>query len=328
MAVTSRTSITDRAINTGVLAVRAAVAVGIPLYLYFHLHSIPTFHSPPPQLIAASVALLSAPSTLYCALGALEGVVRSCAQYFNYRMGTNPAYHWDQCAKEAKTTYGLVRAAISPVAGYTFMVHEWNKTGTEHCRILKKEYLIYAGLRSTARQLKRGLNWSVAQVISMSQTVWNGVCWIKDTTVSGIKWIWKISQPCRELAWNIVITVKNWSLDRLYELWAATKSLRNVIKFVIWDVIAVKVIWRAVIKTLVWELFLKTIVWKCVVKTVILDWIMTKLIWNLISKVVWPIVKGLWEYIVWPIFTFLGRIVGFALGAIAWAVKQAFRGAK
>ncbi len=358
MAVISRTPQTDRAINTATFFTRSAVAVGVPLYLYFNLDSVPTLNSPPSKLIAASVVVLSAPATLYCALGALEGVVRSCIQFFNYHAGTNPAYHWDQCSKEATTTFGLVQATISPLAGYTFMAREWNKLGSGqdkgHPRVLKEEYFVYSVPRSAGHQLVEAGKWvlgqlkirldkSIAQITTTIETGWKGVCWIADTTVSVANWAWRVSQPYRELAWNIVITVKNWSIDRLIDLWNISRPLRNVIKIIVWDQVVVKLIWTSLIKTVLWQLFLKTIVWKLaletivwkfLVKTVIADWIITKLFWNLIcetiiGKLIWPPIKFIGRKIIWPVvkwvINLLGNIIMIALNAIAWALQQAFR---
>jgi hypothetical protein len=354
MAVISRTPNTDRAINTATLFTRTAVAVGIPLYLYLKLDSVPTLHSPPGKLIAASVVVLSAPATLYCALGALEGVVRSCVQYFKYHAGTNPAYHWDQCSKEVKTTSGLVQASVSPLAGYTFMYREWNKLGLDNDknkpRVLKEEYITYSALRSAAHLLIDAGNWaltklklayhrSVAQVTSTIQTGLKGLAWCIETTVSVVKWAWRVSQPFRELVWNIGVAVTNWSIDRIVDLWNFSKP---VWKF-IWNKVAVELIWTSLIKTflghfifqtVLWEIALKTVVWKFLFKTVIVDIIVTKIIWNficefLIGKIVWPILKFVGQEILWPILKFTGNLLGniimIALNAIAWALQQAFR---
>jgi hypothetical protein len=338
MAAISRTPHLDRAINTATILTRTAVAVGVPLYLYLNLDFIPTLHSPPAKLIAGSVAMLSAPSTLYCALGALEGVVRSCIQYFNYHTGTNPDFQWDQFSKEVKTTRGLLEASISPLAGYTFMHHEWNKLGTEKDkpRVLKEAYVVYSFPRAVGKQLVKAGKWClrklklefdrfVARTTNTIQTAWRGVCWIADTTVSIAKCGWRVSAPLRELLWNITIAVKNWSLDRLLDLWRISQPIRNGIKVILWDVLAVQ---------LIWTFMVKTVIWNFVIKTVIVDVIVTKIFINLIceiiiGKIIWPPVKFVGKEILWPIikFTFnlVGTIIGMAFAAISWAVSQAFR---
>jgi hypothetical protein len=332
MAVISRTTHTDRAINTATIFTRAAVAVGIPLYLYFNLDSIPTLNSPPGKWIAASVVVLGSPSTLYCALGALEGVVRSCIQYFNYQTSSNPEFHWDQFSKEVKTTSGLVQATISPLAGYTFMAREWNKLGAgrdkDSPRVLKEEYITYSGLRSAAYHLVDAGKWCVRQFK-------NGI----ETTVSAVRWVWRASQPYRELAWNIGVAIKNWSIGRLVKLWNFSKP---VWKF-LWDNIAVQLIWTSliksflghfVLKTVIWEIFLKTLIWDFVIKTAVFDWIVTKIFINLIckfiiGKIIWPPVRFVFKELLWPIikvtFNFLGTIIRIAFETISWAVQQAFR---
>jgi hypothetical protein len=349
MAVISRTPITDRAITAATIFTRTAVAVGVPLYLYLKLDSVPTLHSSPGKLIAASVAILSAPATLYCALGALEGVVRSCIQYFNYQAYSKPEYHWDKFCKEVKTTYGLVQASVSPLAGYTFMYREWNKLGLDkdkprlfkEPRVLKEEYVTYSTLRSiayflidagtwTLRKLKICLDSTVAQITSALQAVWKGVCWVKEKTVSAVKWTWRVTQPFRELIWNILVAVKNWSIDRLVDLWNFSKPVWKYI----WNKVAVQLVWEFAIKKVIWEIALKTVVWDFLIKTVVADWILTKLVINLICetiivKVIWPPVKFLWQKIVWPslkwTFKMLGKVIEIAFTAIAWAVSQAFR---
>jgi hypothetical protein len=352
MAAISRSPNTDRAIYAATVVTRTAVAVGVPLYLYLKLDSVPTLHSPPGKLIAASVAILTAPSTLYCALGALEGVVRSCIQYFNYQAYSKPEYHWDQFCKEAKTTNGLVQASVSPLAGYTFMYREWNKKPRifKDSRVLKEEYVTYSALRSTAhflvdagtwtlRKLKIGIDRSIAQITSTIQTAWRGVCWVVDTTVSIVQWAWRISQPFRELVWNIGVAVKDWSVDRIVELWNFSKPVWKLLwnKFVVqlvWNSLIHALLWNFAIKTIIWEMALKTVVWDFVIKTVLVDWIVTKLVINLICeiiivKVLWPPVKFLWQKIVWPVLNWtvstIGTIKRIAFDAIAWALQQAFR---
>jgi hypothetical protein len=352
MAVISRSPNTDRAIYAATIVTRTAVAVGVPLYLYLKLDSVPTLHSPPGKLIAASVALLSAPSTLYCALGALEGVVRSCIQYFNYQAYSKPEYHWDQFSKEVKTTYGLAQASVSPLAGYTFMYREWNKLGLDKDkpRVLKEEYVTYSALRSTAhflidtgtwvlQKLKIGIDHSIAQITSTIQTGWRGICWVTNTTVSIVQWAWRATQPFRNLVWNIGVAVKDWSIKRLVELWNFSKPVWKFLwnKFVVqlvWNSLIHELLWKFTIQTVIWEMALKTVVWDFVVKTVLVDWIVTKLVINLIceiiiGKVIWPPVKFLWQKIVWPtlnwIINMIGTIKRIAFDAIAWALQQAFR---
>ncbi len=353
MAAISRTPHLDRAINTATILTRTAVAVGVPLYLYLNLDSIPTLSSPPAKLIAGSVAVLSAPSTLYCALGAINGAVETCIQYFNYLTGTNPEFHWDQFSKEVKTTRGLIEASVSPLAGYTFMHHEWNKLGSgndkDKPRVLKEEYLVYSLPRAighqlveagkwTLRQLKIGFDRSVAQMTSTVKTLWSGVCWVADTTVSIIKWTWKITEPARELAWNIAIAAKNWTLDRLLDLWHFTEPLITLI----WDKVAVQLIWTSllktflghfVIETVIWGIILKTVVWDFFIMKVIVDVIATKIIWNLIceliiGEVIWPLVRFAGEKILWPFITsaasILGTMIMLAFAAITWATQRAF----
>lgn len=353
MAALSRTPHLDRAINTATILTRTAVAVGVPLYLYLSLNSIPTLQSPPAKLLAGSVALLSAPSTLYCALGALEGATRSCIQFFNYQRSRNPAFHWDKFSKEVKTTRGLLEASVSPLAGYTFMHHEWNKLGSgndiDKPRVLKEEYVVYSLPRAAGHQFVEAVKWTLGKIkigfdrcvdaaTYTIKTLWAGVSWLGNKTVSGIQWTWKVTEPVRELAWNIAIAAKNWTLDRMLDLWHITEPFFTLI----WEKVAVQLIWTTLIKnflghfllkTVIWDIILKTIVWDFFVKTVIIDIIVTKIVWNLIceiliGKIIWPPVEFVCKEILWPAISFAGKILGtmimLAFGAISWATQRAF----
>lgn len=352
MSSVGSTSYADLAAKAITVTTRAFVAASVPAYLFFKYNSALTLSlTPAGILIPASIAVISTPSTLYCALGAIEAFVRTCGLGVNYLVRENRDYRWDQLSKEATTLHGLMRGALSPVSGYAIMHREWKKLGSGQDegtpRVLKEEYYVYSVPRSIGQgivdagkwclqKVKLGYNYSVATISWGFGKIWDGICWLTNTAIDGVKWGWRSSQPLRQLIKDFVVAVMVWSANRIVDLWNITRPLRQLVKWVVWDF---------ALKTLVWELLLKT---------VIFDWILTKFVFNFLieiifSKVVWPLVWDLllktvigdWiltkfvfnfliQTLVWPIFKFIGFIVGgiisVAFGAIAWATRQAFGG--
>lgn len=310
MASVSRTPFVDRICQAATFATRATVAVGIPAYLFFQLDSLPTLKSPQSKLIAASVAIISTPSTLYCAMGAIEGFVRSCGHYFNYLSKENSALHWDKFSKEMTTIHGLVRGGLSPLSGYAIMYREWNKLGLnkdeDSPRVLKEEYFVYSIPRAFGRglvevckwglrKLKLGLDRVVETGTIGAQKIWAGVCWVANTTISIVRWGWKASQPGRQWLWDTAVAVATWTVDRIVDLWNITQPIRRFVKLVVWDYIITKVIIDGILTQLIWNF---------VLKKVIVEWLVEKFIWNfliqtIICKVIWPPVKFISVKIVW-----------------------------
>jgi hypothetical protein len=347
MASVSRTPFIDRVCQAATFATRATVAVGVPVYLFFQLDSLPTLKSPPSKLIAASVVVISAPATLYCAFGALEGFVRSCGHYFNYLSKNNSSLHWDKFCKERTTIHGLMRGALSPLSGYAIMSREWNKLGLnrdkDYPRVLKEEYFVYSIPRAigrglievckwSLRRLKLGLDHVVATATSVAARVWAGVCWVTNTTISIIRWCWKVTQPARQLLWDTTVAVGTWSIDRIVDLWNFTQPIRKLVKLVVWDFIITRVIWNFVINKVIVNWVLTQLIWNFLVKTVIAKWLVEKLIWDfliqtVICKWIWPPVKFIWNEILWPIIRgiaiVVGTIISWAFEAISWATKKA-----
>ncbi len=201
--------------------VRSAVALGVPVYM--------AFNSSP--RIGASVVVLSAPSTLYCALGAIEGVVRSCGYLGN----------WNKFSREMTTVHGLVRGALSPVSGYSIMVHEWNKLGLKADpglpRVLKEEYYVYSVPRQVTKWTVRNLKFVVT--------------WTAKKTIVFLQWGWRVTQPVRLWLWNTTVSLVTWSLNRVVDLWNIslnlTRPLRKLAKWIIWDfgvkIVLVRGVW-------------------------------------------------------------------------------------
>jgi hypothetical protein len=349
MTSISDTLYIDRAVKTVTFVTRAAVAVGIPTYIFLKLNSLPTLRSPPGKLIAASFVVLSTPSTLYCALGAIEGFVRACGHCFNSFTQQNRDFHWDKFSKEMTTLHGLARGGLSPLSGYATMHREWNKLGLnldkDSPRVLKEEYFVYSIPRAAGqalvkaskwvlRKLKVGFDRAIAHTTRTIKRVWVGVCWITNTTISAIKLGWRVSQPLRQAVWNIMVTIANWSIDRIIDLWNITRPIRTVVKLIVWDVIIKTMIWDLAIQKIFINWILTKLIWNFAIKTVLIDWLGTKLIWNfmietLLCKVIWPPVKFICQRIIWPTLKTIGNIIrtiiSYAFSVISWATQQAFK---
>lgn len=370
MASVSNTSFIDRVCQAATFATRATVAVGVPAYLFFQLDSLPTLKSPQSKLIAASVVVISTPSTLYCALGALEGFVRSCGHCFNSMTKANSALHWDKFSKEWTTIHGLVRGSLSPLSGYAIMYGEWNKLGLnkdkDSPRVLKEEYFVYSTPRAVARglmelckwslrKLKLGLDYVIETAKSIAKRVWTTICLVANTTISIIRWGWKVSQPLRQLLWDTTVAIATWTVDRIVDLWNITLSIRTFVKLIVWDYIITKMIWNFVISKVIIDWVLTKLIWNIAIKKVIAEWLVEKLIrnfiiqtvickviwppvkfisiniiWNfLIQTVIWPPVKFIWTKIIWPtikwIANVIATIVSLAFEAISLATKKALR---
>ena len=97
MTSISDTPYLDLAVKATTATTRTAVALGVPTYLFFNLKTPP--QSSTSQLLVGSIVILSAPSTLYCALGALEGFARACGHCFKAVTGNNAELSWDRYAK-------------------------------------------------------------------------------------------------------------------------------------------------------------------------------------------------------------------------------------
>lgn len=343
MTAISSTSYSDQAVKAATFATRVVVAMGVPAYIFFKLDSIPTLQSSPGKLIAASVVILSTPSTLYCAFGAMEGFIRSCGHYFHYMTQENSDFHWDKFSKEMTTIHGLVRGTLSPITGYAIMHREWNKLGLNQDeglpRVLKEEYYVYSIPRALGQavvdtgkwslgKLKLGYNFTAEKATWAVGKLWNGICWMTNQTISFVQWGWQVSQPLRKLLQDTTVAVFSWSIDRIVDLWNITLPIRRLVKWVVWDVILYQMVWNLVIKT---------VIWKFLIVTVIADWIVTKFIWNflietLLGKMVWPPSKFIGQRIIWPIltgiFTVIGTVISIAFTVISWATRQAFRNGK
>jgi hypothetical protein len=347
LSTVSDTPYRDLAVKAATFATRVTVAVGIPTLLFLKLDSLPTLSSPPGKLAAASLVILSGPSTLYCALGALEGFVRACGYCFKAVRGNSAELNWDLCAKERTTIHGLVRGALSPLGGYNIIIEEWNLQRSNKDkgspRVLKEEYYVYSIPRSIGhgiieignwalRQFKWGLDLFVEKSVWITLKLWQGVCWAKDQIVSFIQWCWNVTQPVRQFALDITVAVLKWSAHRIVDVWNFTQPLRSFVKWIVWDNVVKKVIWNLILKTVVWEAFLttvvwnlilKTIIWKCLLKTVIGDWVCSKFIGKFLCETV--LLKGLWPYAIRPVITLISFVFTSAFSAIAWALQQAFR---
>jgi hypothetical protein len=346
MAMMSRTSLLTQAAT---YTTRTTVAIGVPTYLFLQLKSVPTLRSSPGTFFALSVAVLSTPSTLYCALGALEGFVRSCGHLSQYLTSQDRAIAWNNFTRETTTTHGLVRGALSPLSGYAIMQSEWNKFGEGRDagspRVLKEEYYIYAAPRALAhkvveagrwvlRQLKLGYDIAIDMGTRALNQLWKGICWITNQAIDWIQWTWNVFQPVRIFLWNVATTAVEWTCNRIVDLWNFTQPVRSFIKWIGWDIFAVKFVWNLLIKKVVWNAIIKTVVWKAIIKTVIWNWILTKFVWNFLVetifvKVIWPPIRFVLKDILWPIikwtFTTLGNIISYAFSLIAWATQQAYK---
>ena len=333
MATVSRTPYTDRAVQAATFATRAVVAAGIPAYLFFTFTSI---QSPSARLIGASIAVLSAPSTLYCALGALEGVVRSCKCYFDYRTKDNPDFQWDQFTKEVRTTFGLAQGTLSPPSGYAVMYREWNKLSANECnpRVLKEEYFVYSIPRSAGHKLVEAGKWSLTKLQQGFNWTIEALSWAANATISLIQRGWQATLPFRQFLWNGCISIGNWSIDRLIDVWNFTEPLRTLVKIVVWDFLIQTLFVDLILNKLVWQLAIKTIIWNVLLKTIIGDWIITKLIWNfmieiLLVQVIWPPIRFIGENMILPILKWtvlgVGTIIAYAFSIIRSIIETALR---
>jgi hypothetical protein len=326
MAAITRTTYLERATT---IATRNVVAYGaIPAFVYLKFYSAPSTSN---RLLTASLVALSGPSTLYCALGVLEGVIRSL--------------YPGPFKKEIMTAYGLTRGAISPLCGYGIMIGEWNKLGqgrdAGRPRVLKEEYYIYAAPRKLGyktieagkwalTQLQRLFNYAVDTGTWALEKIWNGICWGADQVVSLVQWSWRITQPLRTFAWNVATTIVEWTCNRIVDLWNISQPVRAFVKWVVWDIVIVKVLCKAILRDVVWRAIIKTVIWNWTIKTLIWNWILTKFVWNFcIETIIWPPTKFVFQKIIWPTVTWvyntLVSIISFAFGLIASATQAAFK---
>ncbi len=293
---------------------RSTIAVGLPVYFLSRIY-FPQ-KTPGAPLLTASLVILSSPSTLLCALGAIEGVVRSCGKMFAYcnnSQNEQAHHHWDQFSKEVMTTHGLMRGTLSPVSGYTIIVNEWNKQGPVSAkgspRVLKEEYLVYYTLRALGRALNHAINQIKTGILSIKdgvikviQAVWDLVTpviiKIAELLIEGIKYLWKTTQPIRDLAIKCV----------------------NAIKWVIWDF---------TVKTVMIKWICTEIIWPLV------KFIFQEIIWNIgiqlvLRKAIWPPVRFTFQWIIWPPLKFgahiVSSIVKAALNLITWTTRQIYKG--
>lgn len=363
-----QSSISSLATHSIIYATRGIVSLGLPAYLISQMHSIFSQKTTKYKLLTAVLVVLSAPSTLLCALGALEGSIRSGIKLGNYsfhRKHEQANYLWDQFCKEASTTHGLIRGALSPISGYTIIGNELGKEGPVHPsgtpRIIKEEYLVYRSIRACGRliveigrQTVHALQWVGRQIIWGIKKLWDGVCYIKDSIINLIHTTWRVSKPILTRIWDAI-------LKGAEQLWQVTQPLRTftlevinsclkAIRRVVWDFAIKTVVVDWIFTRLLWNIGVKIflekilwppikfiatkIIWDFVIKTIFIDWFLTKLVWDvgmkiLLKQVVWPPIKFIATNIIWPIVRTIGiitsAIVLFAVDIITWTTKQAFR---
>jgi hypothetical protein len=320
---------------------RSAVAVGLPIYLLSCIY-VPQ-KIPKTPLLTASLVILSSPSTLLCALGAIEGFVRSCGKMASYcsHMQTQQAhYRWHQFLREATTTHGLIRGTLSPISGYTIIVNEWSKQGpfskVGSPRQLKEEYLVYRTLRAFGRAIVDALFWTYNQIVWCLQKIqagiialWNGACFVVNKVIEAVNFAWRVTQPLRDLAIKGLTKCLNAFKWVIWDLAVKIVLIEWIFKKVIWDIgikiIFLKIIWppiKFLFQKILWPMqdfaikgltkclnACKWVIWDFAVKTVLKDWILKKVIWNIgmkiiFLKIVWPPVKFLLQKILWPLLKF------------------------
>lgn len=332
------------ATGAATFATRGIVRFGMPAYLIWQLRPDALISGSGTRLLTASIVILSAPSTLICALGAIEGTIRSLghlAGYAAHRREEDANFRWDQFTKEMGTTQGLILGALSPVSGYTIIENELQKeipaeptapnVSQTAPRVIKAEYLTYRAIRAfgrgvaeTCRIAGRVINFLYTQLAWAAGKVWQGTVYAVTKTIDGITAVWNFIQPILK---KIVVTAFDLTVRFVTEAWRISSPLRTVIAEV------AKFAGR-IIKKVIWDFAIKTIIWEALVKTVIADWLCDKFIWRfcakiIIAQVIWPPVKWGIENVAWPILKntalAVAWVAGQFLSMIAWTTQQALR---
>jgi hypothetical protein len=328
MSSISDTPYRDLAVKATTFATRATVAVAVPTFLFLKLDSMPTLQSPPVKLAAAAVAILSAPATFYCALGAIEAFARACGHCFKAVGGSNPGLNWDLSAKELTTAHGLTRGTLSPLSGYNIMAGEWNasKDDAGAPRLLKEEYYVYSVPRSLGYSLINAAKWTGRQLTWAFNVVVENAIWAKDQTVAGIQWCWNSTQPLRQMAWNAA--VKTWdgicwageqTVKGIQWCWNATQPLRQLAwdgAVKAWDgvcwvkdqaVAGIKWCWkvsqpaRSFVKWIVWDIVVDTVIWNFAIKTIVWKLVLKTVVWEVLLKTLigdWIISKFIGQFLI------------------------------
>ncbi len=316
---------------------RSTVAFGVPSYLSLRMGIVSSFSVPGNPLLTAALVVISGPPAVVFGLGAVEGTARSCiaaVKYIFSRAKNNDP--WNELCKEASTTQGLCRLALSPYSAYRYIFFEervqsvsssdtvFKKTteGTYGWEPAGDQPILYPQNQANSASYESGKPVRVFDISSYRDI--KKEYFVYRAPIAFGKGIWQLmSAAYAALCWGG--RQLSWALHKGWEFGCYTGNKIADFTSFVWNAIKPKIhaVWKAseplrqllgtAVKKIFWDFAVKTIIWP-------------------ILKVVGNFIKFVWSNIVLPILKGVGTIivavVAFALGIIGWATQQFFKRGK